>query len=121
MRAKLALLAHTRLGPPLEAFQLLYRPLAVTGHLTVPQALEDRRGVLLDLVVGRQVERPSHGLVVQRTEQRLDVLLEAHPFVRGRQQGLPRISLASKTFVFKVDEQTARSKPRPCHESHHRG
>src|SRR5262245_23997377 len=101
VRATLALLVHPRLGPPLEAFHLLYRPLAVTRHRTVPQALENRRGVLLYLVVRRQVERPSHGLVVHRTEQRLDVLLEAHPFVSGRQQGLPRISLASKTFVFR--------------------
>jgi hypothetical protein len=56
-----------------------------------PAALEDRRGVLLDLVVRRQVERPSHGFVVHRAEQRLDVLLEAHPFVSGGQQRLPRI------------------------------
>src|SRR5690348_3900066 len=82
-RHKLALLVHASFGPPLEAFHLPLRPGAITGHRTIPQAFEDRGGVLLDLVVRRQVKRPSHGFVVHRTEQRLDVLLEAHPFFIG--------------------------------------
>ena len=77
------------LGHPLEQLELLLGPLAVTRHRTLAQALEDRRGVILHLVVGRQIERPSHGLKVRRAEQRLDVLLEAHPFVSGGHNSHP--------------------------------
>jgi hypothetical protein len=67
-----------------EQLDLLLGPLAVTGHRALAQALEDRRGVILDLVVGRQIERPGHGLKVRRAEERLDVLLERHDLVSGR-------------------------------------
>jgi hypothetical protein len=111
-KSRAALLEHSGLGPPLETFNLLLRPFAVTGHGTVAQALEDRRGVLLDFVVRRQIESPGHGLVVHRTEQRLDVLLEAHPFTSGGHNSHPLgYALASKAFALNVEEQVAGRKP----------
>jgi hypothetical protein len=78
-----ALLEHPGLGPQLETPDLLFRPLAITRHRTIAQALQYRRRVLFDIVIRRQIESPRHGLVVHRAEQRLDVLLEGHPFVNS--------------------------------------
>src|SRR5262249_7580043 len=93
------LLEHSSLGPPLELLHLLLGPLAVTRHRTLAQALEDRGGVVLHLVVRREIESPSHGLVVHRSEQRLDVLPESHHLVSDRHpRHLPSTTqLASKS------------------------
>src|SRR5260370_38070995 len=97
------LLLPAGLDPPLEGLHLLVRPGPVARHRPVLQPLEDAVGMILHVLVGPQVEGPFHRLPIHRTEQRLDVLSEAHwlvlggeahprlflPFFRGRHPGPP--------------------------------
>ena len=68
---------HAALHPGAELLDPFRRPALVTRHVAILEALEDRRRVLLDILVSPQVERPLHALTVLVPEQRTDVTLEA--------------------------------------------
>src|SRR5258708_10180379 len=68
---------HLRRGPAREDLYPVPRPGAVAGHGPVAEAFQDVRGMSLDVLVGPEVEREAHRVLVPLAEQRLDVGGEA--------------------------------------------
>lgn len=58
-----------------EQIDLVVWRLAVAGHARGAQPVEDRRCVLLDVLVGQQVEREGHRLLVTLAKQRPKALM----------------------------------------------
>src|SRR5207244_5496723 len=69
------------LDPPPEDIDPVIWPAAVAGHGSCAHLGEDGIRVPADIVVGPEVEDEAHRLPVHGSEQRPDVLLEAHRLV----------------------------------------
>src|SRR5258708_10082572 len=80
---------HLRRGPAREDLYPVPRPGAVAGHGPVAEAFQDVRGMSLDVLVGPEVEREAHRVLVPLAEQRLDAGGEADPLAGARRRPWP--------------------------------